>query len=141
MNIDSAPTLRLLLTPLGVALAAGCGCAATWFGDPTTPGGPLPVCPTKLLFGITCPGCGSLRMIYSLLHGDFAAAIRYNALAVLTLALLSYAYATWTYMRLTGRATRSWQHHRCSAPIALVVVLVWFVVRNLPFAPFAALHV
>ncbi|WP_286175274.1 DUF2752 domain-containing protein [Mycobacterium sp. DL99] len=111
-----------------MALAAGCGCVAIWFGDPTTPGGPLPVCPTKLLFGVSCPGCGSLRMIYSLQHGDIVAAIGFNVVTLLALALLSYAYAAWTYTRLTGRPVRTWQHHSCSAPITLVVVLVWFVV-------------
>ena len=28
-----------------VAAAVGC-CTAIWFADPTTPGGPLPMCPT-----------------------------------------------------------------------------------------------
>ncbi len=67
-------------------------------------------------------------MIYSLQHGDIVAAIGFNVVTLLALALLSYAYAAWTYTRLTGRPVRTWQHHSCSAPITLVVVLVWFVV-------------
>jgi hypothetical protein len=61
---------------------AGGGCAVVWLGNPAVPGGILPVCPTKALFGIDCPGCGSLRMINSLLHLDLTEALRYNALGL-----------------------------------------------------------
>ena len=127
--------------PVGVALAAGLLCGAVWMGDPTTPGGPLPVCPTKALLGIDCPGCGSLRMLYSLLHGDVPAAVRYNALGFVAVLLLLWAFGTWTYGRIVGRKIVSWQHHRWAAAVALVLVSVWFVVRNLPFAPFTGLFV
>ena len=96
--------------PLGVALAAGLVCGAVWMGDPSTPGGPLPVCPTKALLGIDCPGCGSLRMVYSLLHGDLGGAARYNALALVAVALLAWAFGAWTYGRIVGRRVISWQH-------------------------------
>lgn len=80
-------------------------------------------------------------MVYSLLHGDVAAALHYNALAVVALGFLTFAYARWTYGRLAGRRVVSWQHHRWSAVVTLVVVTVWFVLRNLPFAPFSGLFV
>jgi hypothetical protein len=54
----------------------------------------LPVCPTNALLGIDCPGCGSLRMIHSLRHGDPVSALRFNALALVALAFLVVAYAT-----------------------------------------------
>jgi hypothetical protein len=110
-------------------------------GDPTTPGGPLPVCPTKALLGIDCPGCGSLRMVYSLLHGDVLGAARYNALGLVSVLFLVWAYLAWTYGRLAGRRIVSWQHHRWAAAVALTLVTVWFVIRNLPFPPFTALYV
>lgn len=127
--------------PLLVAASTTLACAAIWLGDPTTPNGPLPVCPTKALLGIDCPGCGSLRMLYSLMHGNLLAAARFNALGLVAVGLLVWAYLTWTYGRLVGRRIRSWQHRRWAAVVALSLVLVWFVVRNLPFAPFTALFV
>ncbi len=127
--------------PLMVAGSAIFACAATWVGDPTTPGGPLPVCPTKALLGIDCPGCGSLRMLYSLLHGNLIAAARFNALGLVAVVLLVWTYLVWTYGRMTGRRIRSWQHQRWSAMVALSLVVIWFVVRNIPFAPFSGLHV
>lgn len=99
------------------------------------------MCPTKALLGIDCPGCGSLRMVYSLLHGDIGGALRYNALGAVAVALLLWAYGAWVYGRLVGRKVISWQHHRWAAAVALVLVAVWFVVRNLPFPPFTGLYV
>lgn len=127
--------------PLVVAAAAGLACAAIWIGDPTTPGGPLPMCPTKALLHIDCPGCGSMRMLYSLMHGDVVAAVHYNALGLVAVALLAWASLAWTYGRISGRRVRSWQHHRWTPAATLTLVSVWFVVRNLPFAPFTALRV
>jgi Protein of unknown function (DUF2752) len=98
------------------------------------------VCPTKALFG-DCPGCGSLRMINSLLHLDLAGALRYNALGLVAVGLMLWAFGAWTYGRLVGRRVRSWQHLRWAAPVAPALTLVWFVVRNLVFEPFAALYV
>ncbi len=127
--------------PLAVAASATLACAAIWMGDPTTPNGPLPVCPTKALLGIDCPGCGSMRMLYSLMHGNVLAAARFNALGLAALVLLVWAYLAWTYGRVTGTRIRGWQHRRWSAVVVLGLVVVWFVVRNLPFAPFTALYV
>jgi hypothetical protein len=127
--------------PLMVAASSTLVCAAIWVGDPTTPHGPLPVCPTKALLGIDCPGCGSLRMLYSLMHGNLVAAARFNALGLAALVLLVWAYLAWTYGRVTGRRIRSWQHQRWSAVVTLSLVVAWFVVRNIPFAPFNALYV
>ena len=104
--------------PLVVAASATLACVAIWAGDPTTPGGPLPICPTKALLGIDCPGCGSLRMLYSLMHGNVLAAARFNALALAALVLL-----VWAPM------------------VTLCLVSTWFVVRNIPFAPFNWLYV
>ncbi len=132
---------RSLGAPLLVAASATVVCAAIWVGDPTTPHGPLPVCPTKALLGIDCPGCGSLRMLYSLMHGNLLAAARFNALGLVAVMLLVWAYLAWTYGRLKGRRISSWQHQRWAAVVAALLWVAWFVVRNIPFAPFTGLHV
>ncbi|PRC59149.1 hypothetical protein C6A85_24905, partial [Mycobacterium sp. ITM-2017-0098] len=63
------------------------------------------------------------------------------AVAVVALGFVLVAYALWTYGRLVDRPIFSWQHHRWAAQVTLAVVLVWFVLRILPFAPFTALRV
>jgi hypothetical protein len=133
--------VRSLAAPAAVAAAASGGCAVIWLANPIVPGGLLPVCPTKALLGIDCPGCGSMRMIYSLLHFDVPAALHYNALGLVAVLLLIWAFAAWTYGRAVGRPVRSWQHLRWTAPVALALTVVWFVVRNLGFGPFPGLYV
>jgi Protein of unknown function (DUF2752) len=133
--------VRSLAGPVAVAAVAAGGCTVILLANPTVPGGILPVCPTKALLGIDCPGCGSLRMVYSLLHLDLPAAVHYNALGLVAVVLLAWAFVAWTYGRLVGRAVRSWQHLRWSAPAALALTVTWFVVRNLGFGPFPGLHI
>ncbi|SKY93130.1 Protein of uncharacterised function (DUF2752) [Mycobacteroides abscessus subsp. abscessus] len=123
-----------------VGAAVGC-CTAIWFADPTTPGGPLPMCPTKALLHIDCPGCGSLRAIYWLMHGNLGEALRYNAVGVVAIALLGWAFVAYCVGLWRGRRVRSWQHLRFAPIVTLVVVGVWVVIRNIPVAPFDALRV
>ena len=80
-------------------------------------------------------------MLYSLMHGDLVAAARFNALGLVALVFLVWAYVAWTYGRVTGRRIPGWQRQRWSAMVTLVLVAVWFVVRNIPIPPFNALYV
>ena len=132
---------RAMVLPAVVAVGACAACAAVAVANPTEPGNPLPVCPIKQWLGINCPGCGSLRMIYSLLHGDPAAAVRYNAVAMVVLPLLAFALVTWTIGRWRGRPVRSWQQWRWTPTVTLVVFCTWFVIRNIPVEPFRSLKV
>jgi hypothetical protein len=129
-----------MAAPAAVVAGAGLGCLVVLWGDPTVPGGPLPVCPTKFLLGIDCPGCGTLRVVYSLLHADLGAAVRFNALALVALPLLVWAWVAWTRGRWRGRRVSSWQDRRWAPMITLVVTVGWFVVRNIPVAPFTSLR-
>jgi uncharacterized protein DUF2752 len=141
MVTRSESATRSLRAPLLVAATLTLMCAAIWVGDPITPHGPLPVCPTKALLGIDCPGCGTLRMLYSLMHGNLLAAASFNALGLVALGPLAWAYLAWTYGLVKGRQIRSWQHRRWAAMVALVVTVAWFVVRNIPVQPFSGLFV
>lgn len=136
-----AARARALGPPLAVVGAAGAVCAAVLLGDPTTPGGVLPVCPSKLVAGICCPGCGGMRMLYSLLHGDVLAAVQYNAVSLVIGVLLVWSTAAWAVGRWRGQRVRSWLHWRSTPMVLLIVFTTWFVVRNLPFAPFTSLYV
>ncbi|WP_149359875.1 DUF2752 domain-containing protein [Lolliginicoccus suaedae] len=134
-------TARALAAPAGVALAVTAGCVAINWADPTTPGGIIPECPSKMLFGVNCPGCGSTRMVYSLIRGDLGSAFAYNAVGVAALVLVLWSYGAWTVGLLRGRFVRSWQHLRWAPLIVLAVVLAWFIIRNIPIEPFVSLRV
>lgn len=97
--------------------------------DPSVAGW-MPKCPFKALTGYSCPGCGSQRLIHSLLHLRFYDAFRYNALlfvALPYLVVLVYASATRVrhqrlYLALNGR----W-----GIITPFVVILSWWVFRNI----------
>ncbi|MGB3301410.1 MAG: DUF2752 domain-containing protein [Gordonia sp. (in: high G+C Gram-positive bacteria)] len=123
---------------LAGAIAVGVG---VWIADPTTPGGVIPPCPTNALLHINCPGCGLSRAIYSLIHGDIGAALHFNALAIAGLFLIAAVYIRYVVRTWLGRPPRSLFTHRLVPTGIVTVLVVWFIVRNLPFAPFAALKV
>ena len=126
--------------PLIVAAGVVCGCAALAVADPTTPGGPTPVCPTKALLGITCPGCGTARMLYSFTHFDLTGAIRYNAVALVAVVLMAWAWVVWLG-RTLGKRLPTWTNWKWLPHVTIAVLVIWTVVRLLPFPPFSALHV
>jgi drug/metabolite transporter (DMT)-like permease len=114
------------------ALAAG---AVAWavvaLVDPNEPGH-YPTCPFFALTGHFCPGCGSLRAMHALAHGDVVTAAGFN---VLTLASLPVLAVIW--LKFWRRSWNGTSRSR-PAPAAwlwafLAVVVVFTLVRNLPF--------
>ncbi|MGN5237531.1 MULTISPECIES: DUF2752 domain-containing protein [unclassified Rhodococcus (in: high G+C Gram-positive bacteria)] len=134
-------TLSRLKAPAAVAAGAVCACAFVAWADPTTPGGIIPPCPTYAIFGILCPGCGASRMLYSLVHLDIPAAVRFNALGVAVTVGLLAMFLLWTVSRARGTSMPRWGGYRWAPHIALALIAVWFVVRNLPIEPFTALRI
>jgi hypothetical protein len=130
-----AARLQLERLRLGaMILAAGAGAAVLYARDPATPGF-FPECPFHRLTGLYCPGCGSTRALYQLLHGHLSQAVAYNPAMVAALPFLGYAFITyvrrvvWGLPRGEGRlpAGLIWA-------IAGALSLFW-VLRNLLFAP------
>lgn len=130
--VTTGVTRRRLEALAGVALLAGLGgyLAAV---DPRQPGS-YPTCPFHAVTGLWCPGCGSLRAMHDVLHGRFVEALGYNALLMI---VLPVAVVVGLRIALNGRPSRglpAWV-----APSALVVLAVWTIARNLPYAPFTIL--
>ncbi|WP_433871856.1 DUF2752 domain-containing protein [Saccharopolyspora sp. CA-218241] len=137
----TATRLKAMLPPAASVVVAIAIATVVVAADPTSEAGfPLPPCPLKLLFGIDCPGCGAARMIYSLLHGDLPAAVHYNAAAVLFVPFFLWTWGGWAWGRWRGRQVRTWEQWRWSPHVALVLIAVWSVARNLPFEPFSSLR-
>ncbi len=102
--------------------------------DPGEPGH-YPLCPFRAMTGLDCPGCGTLRGIHELATGHVGAALDRNALAVLLVPVLVLVWVSW--LRRSWRADpRPAPHPRWLTHLVLVVVLVWWVVRNIPGVPF-----
>jgi hypothetical protein len=132
---------QALSAPLAVAVVPLAGCVAVALADPRAADSPWPVCPTKLYTGVDCPGCGGLRAVACVLHGDVAGGLHYNAFALLVLLLLVWSWVAWIVGRLRAKWTKSWLHWKWTPLAVPAVLLLWFVIRILPFAPFTGLRV
>jgi hypothetical protein len=103
----------------GAALAAAL--ALLYALDPASAG--FVLCPVRAFSGLACPGCGSLRGVHDLLHGDWRAALGHNAILPMTLPLLAWLAGCW----IAGRRPRVPQG---LAVALLVAALVFAVARN-----------
>src|SRR5436853_4921461 len=89
--------------------------------------------------GFYCPGCGSLRALHQLLHGNFAAALSLNPLALLSLPFLAYGAVSRAAFVIRGRYLPrvflpAWTIRALGCAIVLFGVL-----RNFPVYPFRLL--
>jgi hypothetical protein len=99
--------------------------------NPSAAGSVYPACPSQVLFGVDCPGCGGLRGTHALLHGDVLTALDHNVLLPFLLVLCAYAAAL-VIGPLFGHRVPVIRPPRWAA-VALAGVLVAFTVaRNLP---------
>ncbi|MDO4574494.1 MAG: DUF2752 domain-containing protein [Planctomycetia bacterium] len=96
-------------------------------------------CPFHFLTGLYCPGCGSTRSLHYLLQGDVATSFRYQPLMFPTLLILAVLYAQQALLALFGK-TFTLPGARLLGQIVLIVVVVYFVLRNLPLACFDSLR-
>ena len=81
---------------------AFCALIVLRFCDPAS-SGIYPPCPVHFLTGWYCPGCGSLRALHQLLHGNLRGALALNPMAVMFLPFLVYGMASWVRFELCGR--------------------------------------
>src|ERR1051325_5565383 len=91
---------------------------SVWFGlvalggflflfNPASPSNQFfPKCPFRFITGLQCPGCGSTRAFYQLLHFHPVAAFKLNLLFILTLPFLVYGFLGYTKSAVTGRPYR-----------------------------------
>jgi len=94
---------------------------------------PFPRCPLNLLTGLYCPGCGSQRATYALLHGHVAQAAGLNLLAVASLPLLTLGAADGIWATLSGRSRRAALLYRpWLAWLVAGLTIAFAVLRNLP---------
>ena len=99
----------------------------------------FPVCPFRYFTGYYCPGCGSLRALHQLLHGNLVAALGYNPLMVFTLPFVIYWLASQARLLWSGLPLPSRPIPARSIWALLAVILSFWFLRNLPQYPFALL--
>lgn len=126
-------------TVVGVALfAAACGALYLYFHNPYT-SIPLP-CAFYMMTGYYCPGCGSGRASYYLLHGRFHQAFIHNRLMIILLPFLGlYSVVAAYQWIMTGEIAVNRHIPARFLRIILIILILYAVIRNIPLYPFNAL--
>jgi hypothetical protein len=101
------------------AFAIAIGAFVLYRFDPMTTRG-FPQCVFHALTGLECPGCGTTRALHALLHGDVAAAWRFNASLFFSAPFMGVAIIS---PRFALRPATAW--------IAIIGTVGWWVGRNL----------
>ena len=97
-------------------------------------------CPFKFATGYNCPGCGSQRAVHQLLHGDLLKAFGLNPLLILSLPLIFYGLgaAIWNFIFDTKLRVKLF-YSNLFIYIFFGIVLLFWIVRNIPYPPFSYL--
>lgn len=132
-NPDLARGLKLLLISGAIFAVV----LVLFFLDPAE-GSFYPPCPFHALTGLHCPGCGSLRAIHQLLHRNLAAAFGLNPLMVLSLPFLGYCLIS-PRVAAAAKRTKAGIIPAFWIWLILLVIVLYWVLRNLPFYPFTLL--
>ena len=92
----------------------------------------MPKCPTKMMFGIDCPGCGFQRAAHAFLHGRFKEAIGYNLFFFVAFPYLIMVMSCGLLRegklrtKLTHLVEGKWMTHGYVA-----LFFIWFILRNI----------
>ena len=113
------------------ALTASLVLAALYLASPYE-SGLFPPCPTRVLLGFECPGCGAQRALHDLLHGRVAQAWAINPFVLLVLPYAAVGLLVERAARRSAWAARL--RRRCYGRMAAVasagVLIGWTVWRN-----------
>src|SRR2546425_12128471 len=98
---------RQLMFTAAAWLTLVTGALFLFFLNPASPSNQFfPKCPFRALTGLQCPGCGSTRACYQLLHLHPIAAFKLNPLMMLTLPFIVYGFLGFTRSAITGQPQR-----------------------------------
>jgi hypothetical protein len=99
----------------------------------------LPKCPLYTTTGIYCPGCGSQRAFHDLLHLDFKGVLNQNILFLLGVLLLIYYLVVTISNHFFNKNIKNFLQHKKTQIIILVLIIIFWILRNISTYPFTLL--
>ena len=126
------------LRAAGLVLLALAGLAVLLVWDPSK-SAVFPPCPFHALTGLHCPGCGTLRALHQLLHGNLLAALGLNPLMVLCLPFIAYSLLSGLVRIVSGRRLPAVFVPAGWIWTLLGVIVLFWILRNVPLHPFSCL--
>lgn len=108
-----------------------------WYSPQST--GAFLKCPFLDITGLYCPGCGSMRCCKSLLHGRIIQALDFNPFTFLAIPFLAFAYIRFAVREIWKKELK----YIVVKPVyiwgLLIFIIVFWIIRNLPWFPFTVL--
>lgn len=98
--------------------------------------------PKCLFYSVTnlyCPGCGSQRAIHQILHGHILIGLKYNYLIGFLVLVLCYQLYVFILQNYFHKNLKNLLHKPLATKLILVVVMLFWVLRNINFYPFSLL--
>jgi len=138
MKEPFASPLWQFVTVIAALTVASAALVVLYFYDPATSGF-YPVCLLHQTTGLLCPGCGTLRALHQLTHGNFAEAWGLNPF-VMTLLPVGLWLALRELIRLsTGRKLPGIVTRPFFGWVLLAGLVVFGIFRNVPISRLLAM--
>jgi hypothetical protein len=128
-KIDNAARKRAVRTFVLVSLAAVAGVLLLKF-FPYTRYHFYPVCPWYALTHTYCPGCGTLRGIDHMLHGDIFGLFKSNKIGMLFMPILLWEYIQIGVQGIAGYRLPELTLSKIELYILVVLIIAYWVTRN-----------
>ena len=96
-----------------------------------------PSCMFHKLTGLNCPGCGGLRALHHLTHGNLVTAFHCNPLLIALLPFLAALLLNWIKRGRDAFDSKTLLFRPATLWTLLAITLVFTVLRNLPGPAFA----
>ena len=130
---------RQLAIAATVWLGLAAGATFLFLFNPASPANQFfPKCPFRMITGWQCPGCGSTRALYQLLHLHPIAAFKLNPLLMLTLPFVVYGFLGFTRSAITGQPQRRLFIPPIYLWAWLALMVFFWIFRNTPWYPFVS---
>ncbi|HUF03648.1 MAG TPA: DUF2752 domain-containing protein [Aridibacter sp.] len=127
-------TTERILAGAGIAALGAGSFVVGWF-DPGKASF-FPGCPLLNVTGLACPGCGLTRGFHELFHGNFLAALDFNALVPIYALIFTFLTVLFASIAIRGRGLRYSILNPASLGAFLGISAVFGILRNIPVEPF-----
>jgi len=99
----------------------------------------FPKCPFYTVTGLHCPGCGIQRGVHDIVNGHIINGIRHNYLILLVTFVLGYKLVLFILEKKTQKTYKNLLHKPITTHIILVLVILFWLLRNINYFPFTEL--
>lgn len=96
----------------------------------------LPRCPFYVFTGYYCAGCGSQRATHQLLNFNIVGVLQQNIFFLFVLLVMVYQLLITLINKYANKKTYNYIHHPKTPIIVLIIVLLFWLLRNIPYYPF-----